>query len=399
MAERNLLDAFDDCINRVTAGQNIEECLRAYPQYAARLRPMLEAGALVKRAQASGVEVMAAQDRVRFQISQAVAQPLSRSEQPFRRLSQLIAGLALVLVVGFGSVALAQNSLPGDLLYSFKLISESAILSLSGNDRAIQERFEQRRIEETARLLELMRTENVTFEGQLQAIDGSIWRVASLAVNVESDTPGSTEVNVGDQIRVDGFTTPQGELFASQITLIEHNSDEATPTSTSVPTIAPSYTPTREPTSTSTNTLTPTPSHTPTRTPTLTPNTSLTAAVCIPNLPAGWIRYRILAGDTLSGLAARTNASLEELLAINCLTDARLIIVGQEIFLPRIPTTIASPTLSTSSNDNSSNTSAPNSGGQSENNSNDNGDDNSNNNNDNDDDRSGHDDGNDNDDD
>ncbi len=404
MAERNLLDAFDDCIDRLAAGQSIDDCLRAYPQYAARLQPMLETGALVRRAQASQREVTAAQDRVRFQISQAVTQQPSRREQPFRRLSVLVAGLALVLIVGLGSGALAQNSLPGDMLYGFKLTSETVILSLSGNDSIIAERFEQRRIEEAARLLELMRTENVRFAGQVQAIGGSIWRVANLVVNVESETPGSSEVNIGDQIRVDGFTTPQGELFASQITLIERNTDEADPTSTSVPTIAPSFTPTNEPsltstpTATPTNTLTPTHTLTATLTNTPTPSPTLsvppTATICSPNKPSNWVSYQIQTGDTLSGLAARTDASLAEILAVNCLSDARLIIVGQEIFLPRTPTTIASPTPPPVGNDNGSNNPPPSNGGQGDNvnnddnggdnsNSNDNSDDNSNDNEDN----------------
>jgi LysM repeat protein len=403
MAERNLLDAFNDCINRLAAGQSIDDCLHAYPQYAARLRPMLETGVLVKRAQASSLEVMAAQDRVRFQISQAVAaRPPSHHEQPFRRLLTLAAGLAFVLLIGLSSGALAQNSLPGDLLYSFKLTTESLMLSLSGSDAAIQDRFEQRRIDETARLLELMRTETVTFEGQLQALEGSIWQVANLSVNVESDTPGSAEVNIGDQIRVEGFTTPQGELFASQITLIEENSDEALPTSTSMPTIAPSFTPTSEPSLTPTLSATPTDTPTPTQTrtttpthtpsPTLTPDSLPTATTCVPSKPDDWVSYQIQTGDTLSGLAARTGSSLEELLAVNCLSDARLIIVGQEIFLPRIPTSVISPTLPPTTNDNSSENPPPSNGGQSNdnNNSNDNSDDSSNDNNNNNEDNSGH---------
>lgn len=378
MAERGILDAFDDCINRLAAGQTIDDCLHAHPQYATRLRPMLEAGMLVKRAQASNMEVMAAQDRIRFQVAQAVTQPPARREQPFRRLASLAAGLVLVLVVSVSAGALAQNSLPGDPLYGLKLTTESIILSLPGSNRAAQERFVQRRIEETARLLELKRSENVTFEGQLQAMEGNLWHVASLMVNVEPDTPGSANIHIGDQIRIEGFTTPRGELFAMQIILVEQTQIEATPTltHTSVSTATPTFTPSPTPT----NTLQPsqTPSYTPTRTPTLTitPDTSPTAATCTPALPPGWVSYRIQTGDTLSGLAARTNSTLEQLLTVNCLSDPRLIIVGQEIYLPRVPTAAASSTPA--SNDNSSIGSSSHSGGASQNNNDNSGNDNSN---------------------
>ncbi len=50
MASSDMFDAFDDCITRLHAGQSVEDCLRAYPQYAATLRPMLEIGLSVRRA-------------------------------------------------------------------------------------------------------------------------------------------------------------------------------------------------------------------------------------------------------------------------------------------------------------------------------------------------------------
>lgn len=370
MVERNLLDALDDCIDRLGDGQTIDDCLRAHPQYAARLRPMLEAGTLVKRAQADRLEIAAAQDRVRFRVAQATAEMPSQRHQPFRRLTQLIAGLVLVLMIGLGTGIFAQSSLPGDLLYGFKLTSESIILSLSSNDRTITERFAQRRIEETVRLLELMRTENVTFEGRLQSMQGNLWHVESLSVLVETDTPISGDVHTGDQIRVEGFTTPQGELFASRITLIEQGSSEfpPVPTTTSVPTIAPSFTSTPAPSvtpapsATPTNTpVTQTPTTAPTVTATLTPTPSPTirisptATICSPIMPSGWVSYAIQTGDTLSDLAARTDISIDQLLTVNCLSDPRLIIVGQQIFLPRTPITVSSPTPpSSGSNDNGS---------------------------------------------
>lgn len=49
MAELNLTEVFNDCVERLAQGQSIDDCLRRYPQYSSSLSPMLEAGALVQR--------------------------------------------------------------------------------------------------------------------------------------------------------------------------------------------------------------------------------------------------------------------------------------------------------------------------------------------------------------
>ena len=51
MAQVDILDIFEDCINRLAVGQSIDECLRIYPDYATRLRPMLETTETVQTAE------------------------------------------------------------------------------------------------------------------------------------------------------------------------------------------------------------------------------------------------------------------------------------------------------------------------------------------------------------
>jgi LysM repeat protein len=52
---------------------------------------------------------------------------------------------------------------------------------------------------------------------------------------------------------------------------------------------------------------------------------------------AEWEIYTIVAGDTLSSLALRTNATVAELMTANCLSDPNLIQVGQTLVVPRPP--------------------------------------------------------------
>lgn len=48
MAQVDLLEIFEDCTNRLNRGQSVDECLRLYPDYAIRLRPLLEAVEIVQ---------------------------------------------------------------------------------------------------------------------------------------------------------------------------------------------------------------------------------------------------------------------------------------------------------------------------------------------------------------
>jgi len=50
MAQLDFLDIFEDCITRLAIGQTIDDCLQAYPDYASRLRPMLETTQAVQTA-------------------------------------------------------------------------------------------------------------------------------------------------------------------------------------------------------------------------------------------------------------------------------------------------------------------------------------------------------------
>ena len=104
MASYDVFDAFNDCIDRLNAGQSLDDCLRAHPQHADRLRPLLETAILVQRARPAVLP--GAKMRVREQVMQAAPR---RS----LRLNFTPPGLALVaasvLVVGFVLLLLANR--------------------------------------------------------------------------------------------------------------------------------------------------------------------------------------------------------------------------------------------------------------------------------------------------
>jgi LysM repeat protein len=114
-------------------------------------------------------------------------------------------------------------------------------------------------------------------------------------------------------------------------------------------TFTPTMTDTQEPSPTSTHTVTSSPTMTNTATVTIEPSATpilptATAEGC--TLPHDWTTYRVQAGDTISGIAVRSSANLDEIYSANCLERGDFIITGQEFFVPRepIPST-AIPTL------------------------------------------------------
>jgi LysM repeat protein len=346
MAERDLINAFDDCIERLNEGETLDACLRVYPQFANELRPMLTAGQVIQRARIAPVEVQAAQargrERLLFAMQQTPPIPQRRANTiPFMRLLTQAAAIILIFGALLGGTALAaESSLPGDPLYGYKRLTEGARLALPGDHDSLAEQFAQRRVDEIRQLLAIDRAESVDFSGVVEAIAGAQWQVVGLSLNVPDGTPDSAVIRVNDFVAVQAFTTTEGTLTAEQITLIEQGEEPPLPTATNLPTLTPTATPTAtpSPTGTLTPTLNPTATSMPTQTPIAPTQNSGASQVCIPTPLPEWVIYTIRGGDTLSGLAGQTGITLEQLLAVNCLTDARLIVAGQQIWLPYVPT-------------------------------------------------------------
>ncbi|MBL8160415.1 MAG: VWA domain-containing protein [Anaerolineae bacterium] len=105
MAEqRQLLDAFDDCVDRLNAGDSLDDCLRDYPQHAERLRSLLGVGQLVYRAQVSDGEVSREQADLRVRLDGLLAVP--RKPVPRRRVPVWGYAVAASLFVIMGGLLL-----------------------------------------------------------------------------------------------------------------------------------------------------------------------------------------------------------------------------------------------------------------------------------------------------
>ncbi len=380
MAEIDITNAFNDCVDRLAEGQSIEDCVRRYPQYSSALRPMLEAGLLVQRMRIQTTDVLAAQTRVRRRFEDALRASVPKRTNPARRF---VYALAAILIIGFISVVslstVSQGSLPGDPLYGVKTFSEGLQRSLFDND-TLEASFNQQRIQEIQQLLALGRSEQVTFNGIITSQNGANWIIASLPIIVQSDVPNAAVAHVGDEVTVTALTSELKTLTALSIQIAEAN-ESPIPTltvNTMVPTVAvstqtPTPTITIPPSPTATPKITNTPQKSATNIiPTVAPVKPTTDASTIPQIsiltptecavvrPNGWVSYQIRSGDTLSALAASSSITLTELMAINCISDASRIIVGETTYLPKAPS--FPPTVPPNANNNQDSSSS-NSGG------------------------------------
>lgn len=66
---------------------------------------------------------------------------------------------------------------------------------------------------------------------------------------------------------------------------------------------------------------------------------SVVTAPCEPRPIAGWVRYVVNPGDTVSDLAQQRGATTVTIAELNCLPTDNTIVVGQSIFVPAVTTT------------------------------------------------------------
>lgn len=138
----------DICLNQIENGEaNIEECLALYPEQAAQLEPLLKAATKLAR----GREVIpdpAYKARARAQLSVYMQQNPQR-----RRVSPIFWRVAigvmtmLVLFLATGT-SFAQQALPGDQLYNWKLTSEKVWRMTSNDQLGVDITLSNRRVSE-----------------------------------------------------------------------------------------------------------------------------------------------------------------------------------------------------------------------------------------------------------
>lgn len=138
----------DTCLYQIAEGESsIEECLARYPEHAAQLQPLLRAATKLSRAR----DVMpdpSYRMRARSQLNTYMLQnPQRKRVSPvFWRVAVGFATVMLLFVAS--GTAFAQQALPGDTLYNWKLTSEHVWRLTSSDDLGVDIALSQRRMNE-----------------------------------------------------------------------------------------------------------------------------------------------------------------------------------------------------------------------------------------------------------
>ncbi|MBA3944840.1 MAG: hypothetical protein H0X37_09795 [Herpetosiphonaceae bacterium] len=162
MPDQNIETIMQECLRRLEAGETVDTILHDFPQQAAEIGPLLAVAVGLRRWQAPSLGETARN----VALSRALAAlPVAVPTNPTRRgllgrmrlQPVLLLALLLMFVLGGfgGSVAIAQASLPGDVLYGLKRTSEQARLQIatSHEQRAtLYLTFASRRVNELVQL-------------------------------------------------------------------------------------------------------------------------------------------------------------------------------------------------------------------------------------------------------
>ncbi|MBI4316319.1 MAG: hypothetical protein HY872_04590 [Chloroflexi bacterium] len=142
--------ALDDCLTRLANGTaTVDDCLRLYPEHAAELRRMLAAASTLERGRAvRPSDSFKADARARL-VAHMKANPRRRAQPAAAFGWALRFGLA-ALAVAIASVSAAQAALPGNPLYSLKLVTESVWRMAQPNPLAADLALADRRAAELA---------------------------------------------------------------------------------------------------------------------------------------------------------------------------------------------------------------------------------------------------------
>ncbi|MFI0607073.1 MAG: hypothetical protein ACH37Z_04160, partial [Anaerolineae bacterium] len=130
-----------------------------------------------------------------------------------RRLAWLAAGLAVWLTLGGGAVWAAERSLPGDNLYPIKTWRQEVLVATArgpeARAKAMQAQEDSYRRDCLAVLAE-GREVDVEFFGRLERVEGSVWRIGGLPVDVSSADLSAVLISAmpleGRRLQVDART-------------------------------------------------------------------------------------------------------------------------------------------------------------------------------------------------
>lgn len=196
--EQNIELILDICIDEMRKGKSIDECLADYPQYADELKPLLHLagqiedlplpvpsfeaisdaliniGKEMERGGAATTEISEALVPSQRDIlpQKGFAPPMKKRKSfsllsAFRKpkLAWALSAAFLLFVISFGATTVSANSVPGDILYPLKLVTEKVkfLLTFDSYGKAeLRLNFSDSRLNELVTVLQQSNTLDTT---------------------------------------------------------------------------------------------------------------------------------------------------------------------------------------------------------------------------------------------
>ena len=233
---RNEGEIFDSCLEDMFEGANIRDCLRAYPDQAAELEPLLRTGLALRQASLNIQPDYSFKAIVRSHL-QIRAEKIRQKEQKatwffscYKRLAVAIASVMVVFLVGGGVFIASANALPDESLYPIKLAGEHLRLAVAFSeiDRAkIHIQFAERRAAATVEMAlqgerDLISSLTAQITAHIDSVsemwESSVMQGESANVFVPAETPESVGIRASgeDKSAVDSESTVDLEGILDQ---------------------------------------------------------------------------------------------------------------------------------------------------------------------------------------
>ncbi len=137
---QKLENILDECLERILRGESIEGCLKAYPEQASELEPLLKIS-LVFIQKSSAIQPapefkarVNSRLQAMFYAKQEKAERRARIPIWYRRWALAMTAILGFLLIGVGTVAASVYALPDELFYPVKLAGEQVRLTLASSD-------------------------------------------------------------------------------------------------------------------------------------------------------------------------------------------------------------------------------------------------------------------------
>lgn len=201
-----LVDAFNDCIDRLNRGDSIDNILSDYPDLATQLRPMLVAGLVVKKARYPLTDVSTAQENISPEIQGAINATFGGN------LSTSWLGLILiVLLIGSiigGILTFNRDDNASQLASTPTMLQESP----TAIDTATATMTALPTAEQTMQVVRVI-------EGPVSNIQGNMITIYDQDIQLEQNDSRLSVMQLGDVLRVETSQDNQS-IVALNITFV-----------------------------------------------------------------------------------------------------------------------------------------------------------------------------------